>query len=52
MRNAYEILVGELHGNKSVSRSRRGWEDNIKTGLRGMKCEGVDWNKMAPVRRL
>jgi hypothetical protein len=34
-RNAYKILVGKLEGNKSLWRSRYGWEDNLK------ECEGL-----------
>jgi hypothetical protein len=34
MRNAYKILVGKPEGKGPLGRPRRGWEDNIKRGLR------------------
>jgi hypothetical protein len=33
MRNAYDILVGKSERKKKLGRSRRIWEDNIKTDL-------------------
>jgi hypothetical protein len=32
--NAYMILVGKPEGKRPLGRLRRGWEDNIKMGLR------------------
>jgi hypothetical protein len=29
-RNAYGVLIDELHGNRKFGRSRRRWENNIK----------------------
>lgn len=30
------VLVGKLEGSRTLGRSRRRWEDDIKTGLRKM----------------
>jgi hypothetical protein len=45
MRHAHRVLVGKperrvWHGTQS---SKPGGEDNIKTNLKGMEWEGVDW---------
>jgi hypothetical protein len=37
-RNAYRIMVGKPEG-----RPRRRWMDNIKTDLREIGWEGMDW---------
>jgi hypothetical protein len=42
MKNAYNILVGELKGKRPLGRPRRRWEDYIKMDLREMAWEGVD----------
>jgi len=34
-RGAYRILVGRPEGKRTLRRSRRGWEDNIKTYIQG-----------------
>jgi hypothetical protein len=34
MRNAYIILVGKPEGKRPLGRTKRGWVDNIKMGLR------------------
>jgi hypothetical protein len=34
-------LVGKPEGNRSLGRRR--WEDNIKTDLKEIWCEGVEW---------
>jgi len=35
--------VGKLEGKRSLGRSRRRWEDNIKMDLRQVRCGGMDW---------
>jgi hypothetical protein len=39
-RDAYKGLVGKFEGKRPLGRSRRGWEDDIKIGLKevGLKC--------------
>jgi hypothetical protein len=41
-RNAYNILVGKLGGNRPFRRPMLRWKGNIRTDLRGKECEGVD----------
>jgi hypothetical protein len=43
VRNAYKVLVGKHKGKRSLTWSKYRWEDNIKTDLEEMGCEGVDW---------
>jgi len=42
MRNEYNILVGELEGKKSLQRSWRRFEDNIKNCLKYKWCKATD----------
>jgi hypothetical protein len=42
-RGAYRILVGKPEGKRPLGRSRRRWEDNIKTDLQEVGCGGMDW---------
>jgi hypothetical protein len=37
------VLIGKSEGKRSLGISRRRWEDNIRTDLREMRWEGVDW---------
>ena len=39
--------MGKLEGKKSLERSKRIWEDNIKIGLREVRCGGIDWIDLA-----
>jgi hypothetical protein len=36
-RNSYRILVGKSDETKPLRKTRRRWDDNIKTGLREME---------------
>jgi hypothetical protein len=36
-------LVGKAAGKKPPGRPMHGWEDNIKTDLAEIVCEGMDW---------
>jgi hypothetical protein len=36
-------LVRKLERKRPLRRPRRRWEDNIRTYLREIGCEGVDW---------
>jgi hypothetical protein len=40
--NAYKIMVGKSEGERQLGRSRRRWEDNIKTNLEKIVWEGAD----------
>jgi hypothetical protein len=49
-RNAYRILVGKPEGKRPLGRPRRSWVDNIKTDLREIRWDGVDWIDMGQDR--
>jgi hypothetical protein len=38
-----EHFSGKPEGKRSVARPRHGKEDNIKTDLKEIRCEVVDW---------
>ena len=40
-------MVGKLEGKRSLGRSRRRWEDNIKMDLQEVGCGGMDWIQLA-----
>jgi hypothetical protein len=42
-RYAYKILVGKTEGKSLPGRPRRRWEENIRMGLREIRCKIVDW---------
>jgi hypothetical protein len=44
IRNAYKVLVGKSEGKRPRGRPRRRLEDNIRTDLREIGWEGVDWS--------
>jgi hypothetical protein len=48
-RNLYMVLVGKPEGKRSFERPRCGWEDGIKTDLRGIDW-GVEWIHLAQDR--
>jgi hypothetical protein len=43
-------LVGKLEGKRWIWRPLRRWEDNIRTDLRELGWEGVDWMHLAQDR--
>ena len=43
MRGAYRVLVGKSQGKRPLTRPRRRWDDDIKTGLKQIDLDGVDW---------
>jgi hypothetical protein len=49
-RNAYRILVGKPEGKRPLGRPRRRWVDNIKTGLREIGWDDMDWIDLAQDR--
>jgi hypothetical protein len=46
-RNAYRMLVGKPEGKRSLGRTRRRWEDNIKIDLRDIGWGDMDWIDLA-----
>jgi hypothetical protein len=42
-RNAYRILVCKAEGKGPLGRPRRRWVDTVKTDLREVGCNGIDW---------
>ena len=39
--------MGKPQGKRPHGRPRHRWEDNIKTDLQEVGCEGVDWIELA-----
>jgi hypothetical protein len=46
-RNAYRILMGNPERKRPLGRTRRRWVDNIKTELREIGWDGLDWIDLA-----
>jgi hypothetical protein len=49
-RGVYRVLVGKPEGARPLGRTRRRWEDNIKTDLQEVGCGGMDWIELAQDR--
>jgi hypothetical protein len=49
---AYRILVAKPEGKRALGRSRRSWRNNIRTNLRGIVWDIVDWIHLAQDRGL
>jgi hypothetical protein len=49
-RGVYMVLVGSPEGKRSLGRSRRRWEDNIKMDLRKIGIDGANWIQLAQDR--
>jgi hypothetical protein len=49
-RNAYRTLVVMPEGKRQLGRPRRRWVDNIKTDLREIGWDGIDWIYLAQNR--
>jgi hypothetical protein len=49
-KNAYRILVGKPEGKRPLGTPRRRWVDNIKTDLREIIWDGMDWIEMSQDR--
>jgi len=52
LRNSYytSIMVGKSEGNRQLQRPKRRWKDNIRTDLREIRSEVVDWIHLAQDR--
>jgi hypothetical protein len=46
----YHVLMWNSEGKKSLGRSRRKWEDNVKIDLQEVGCGAIDWIKLAEDR--
>jgi hypothetical protein len=44
------VLVGKLERKRPLGRTRRRWEDNIKTDLQKVGCRGTYWIQLAQNR--
>ena len=49
-RGAYSVLFGQPERRRSLRRTMRGWEDNIKMDLKEVGCEGVHCINLAQDR--
>jgi hypothetical protein len=49
-RGVYRVLVGRPEGKRTLGRTRRGWEDNIKLDLREIGIDGANWISLAQDR--
>jgi hypothetical protein len=47
VRNAIQILVRKLEGRRPLERPRFIWEDNIKIDFIKVRCNDVDWIRLA-----
>ena len=45
-RGVHKVLVWKPEGKRPLGRSRRRWEDNIKSDLSGIRWEGVDYTSL------
>jgi hypothetical protein len=50
MRNTHKILVGKHKGKRPLGRPTRRWKDNIRTDLREIGWERVEWIHLAQDR--
>jgi hypothetical protein len=48
--NVYRVLMGKPEGKRLLERPRHRWEDGIKTDLREIGWEGVEWIHLAQNR--
>jgi hypothetical protein len=47
MRNSHKILVRNPEGKRPLGRSGNGWDGNIKSHFKEMRCNDVDWIHLA-----
>jgi hypothetical protein len=45
--DVYRVLVGKPEGKRTLERSRRRWEDNIKMYLQAVGCGDMEWIELA-----
>ena len=46
-RGVYRVLVGKPERKRPLERTRRRWEDNIKTDSQEVGCGGIVWIERA-----
>jgi hypothetical protein len=49
-KGVYRVLIGKPEGKRQLVGSSYRWEDNIKTDLQEVECEGMDWINLAQDR--
>jgi len=49
-KGGYRVLMGKAEGKRPLRKSRRRWEDNIKTDIQEVGCESMDWIDLAQDR--
>jgi len=42
-KKAYTVCLGKPEGKGPIEKPRGRWEDNVKTYVKGVGCEGVGW---------
>jgi hypothetical protein len=48
--DAYRLLVGKAERKRPLGRPKRRWVNNIKTDLKEIEWDGIDWIDMAQDR--
>ena len=46
-KNAYSLLMEKREGKRQLEKTTCRWEGNIKTCLKEIGCEGVNWINLA-----
>jgi hypothetical protein len=46
-RGVHRVLVEKPEGKRPLGRLRCRWKDNIKMGIQGVGCGGMDWIDLA-----
>jgi len=49
-KGVYRVLAGKPEGKRSLGRTRRRWQDNIKIDLQKVGCGVMDWIELAQDR--
>jgi hypothetical protein len=49
-RGVYRVLVGKPEGKRPFGRPRHRWENNIMMDVQEVRCEVMDWIKLAQGR--
>jgi hypothetical protein len=49
-RDVYRVLIWRPEGKRALGRSRRRWDDNIKTDLGEIGIDGANWTQLAQDR--
>ena len=49
-KGVYRVFVGKPEGKRPLGRPRRRRKDDIKMGIQGVGCGGIDWIDLAQDR--